>query len=1318
MKKRVVITFGGIILAIMGLMLSVMFLPSNTPIVQASASSYNGTFLNFRSATVGVPNVISKTFQHNSANFVYRSGNEIANLSGQIHGATLGTQNQAITNTGRISPTAGLTVFASGQGGNHRQWTGGRFTAVEDEYDFWINTADIDQNSLLERLRSQSGGNVYIAQATFFNFTPTVFPLDVHVLDNTATFTLYKLNIGINGRYEKRTVPRITDFTRHNIILWESRCNTTRYHDYLYNQLNAVLTQILYDYLYHVGQVPLLNMVSHSTGGVLNMMWANKHPHNVHSLFSFGGPFNGTPTGNAFYADGLGSLAGDLGQAFDAIMSLSGMDNMNTARHTALRDSWENAVALNPNLRLHAIGALQCMENFLQMLANEGMFPSSAVRPILLAFWAARYNPFTWQAMYYLTFPIVWVSAPLAPVTTPIGNLLPSNILRYMLTNMAVVDSSFFNLIGGWLAVTDDVIVSLDSAHARGFANPNNNIIPAHKAFRGIAGEAPDSNHVAHALMYRDDYLITEVYNIITMDGINPFYTTELFDNEVRIDGIRGIPLSGHITIPSVIGGRSVTEIRHNAFDGLSLPPYSQIISVELPYTLRRIGVRAFAHNEKLTSIDIPRGVRLIDDDAFFETGLTEVTIPNSVTHIGISAFWGAPITSLTFEGGGSLPLVIGDGAFAMTEHLGDIVIPNRVTVIGREAFRRAGLQSVIIEGGNRSVSIGAWAFSLNGSLISIAIPQNVTHIGESAFANIHLLAVIYAAAFSQPAGWHTRWNSSASFVYWGVTEFNGALYSLNANGTATIIRFIGNQLTFVIPNTVVIDNTSRAVTEIGERAFVSFRFLHVTVPSSIEHIGPEAFLGVNLQITWHYNPALTEYDTSGTRSFRRFVEEVIMPNSLTYIPDNAFAGMERLRHIRLSSGIASLDNYTFPPHITVMWSGRYEFRGNEFLRLLSSAVIFEVPTVIAGREITRINPRAFENNSWLRNVIIPYTITHLDIMFPEHIHVVLQGRYEFRGNEFLRHLDSDAIFEVPAVIAGREITRISPRAFADSLWLTDIILPNTVVSLDNNRFPEHVRVVWEGHFEFRGNEFLRYLGNETSFSMPSVISGRVIRSIGANAFTDNPQLRHLTILDSITYVGQNAFADTPNNFRIIWLYNPTITGRENILPHLEEVILPNNTAHIPDRAFEGASNLRVVSFGSHLRSIGSYAFAGTGISEINIPAGVTEVRQNAFYNTPLLKAAGEDGLIRAGSWVIGYAGDLGKELTLDADIAGIADSALGSQPELTVIRIESTRVIRLGKNNLCHSPLTFIFTGNLSHKNAQGWNTFADVIFPNLTLL
>ena len=70
-----------------------------------------------------------------------------------------------------------------------------------------------------------------------------------------------------------------------------------------------------------------------------------------------------------------------------------------------------------------------------------------------------------------------------------------------------------------------------------------------------------------------------------------------------------------------------------------------------IPNSVTTIGMSAFAHASRLTSITIPNSITSIGDFAFSLTGLTGVTVPNSVTSIGSYAFSACiDLTSVTFE--------------------------------------------------------------------------------------------------------------------------------------------------------------------------------------------------------------------------------------------------------------------------------------------------------------------------------------------------------------------------------------------------------------------------------------------------------------------------------------------------------------------------------------------------------------------------------------------------------------------------------------------------------------------------------------------
>ena len=77
--------------------------------------------------------------------------------------------------------------------------------------------------------------------------------------------------------------------------------------------------------------------------------------------------------------------------------------------------------------------------------------------------------------------------------------------------------------------------------------------------------------------------------------------------------------------------------------------------------------------------------VTSIDNKAFYESAVTNITIPDSVTSIGYEAFSSCfQLTSLTI---GNSVTSIGDLAFNSCTNLTSLIIPDSVTSIGYDAF-------------------------------------------------------------------------------------------------------------------------------------------------------------------------------------------------------------------------------------------------------------------------------------------------------------------------------------------------------------------------------------------------------------------------------------------------------------------------------------------------------------------------------------------------------------------------------------------------------------------------------------------------------
>lgn len=102
------------------------------------------------------------------------------------------------------------------------------------------------------------------------------------------------------------------------------------------------------------------------------------------------------------------------------------------------------------------------------------------------------------------------------------------------------------------------------------------------------------------------------------------------------------------VIIPETINGKSVTSIGPWAFSKWEVFYESEpaclnkLKSVEIPCSVKSIGLSAFAFCVNLAVVKLSKGLIKIDDHSFFScSGLTDIDLPDTLTEIGSSAFSG-----------------------------------------------------------------------------------------------------------------------------------------------------------------------------------------------------------------------------------------------------------------------------------------------------------------------------------------------------------------------------------------------------------------------------------------------------------------------------------------------------------------------------------------------------------------------------------------------------------------------------------------------------------------------------------------------------
>ena len=174
---------------------------------------------------------------------------------------------------------------------------------------------------------------------------------------------------------------------------------------------------------------------------------------------------------------------------------------------------------------------------------------------------------------------------------------------------------------------------------------------------------------------------------------------------------------------------------------------------------------------------------------------------------------------------------------------------------------------------------------------------------------------------------------------------------------------------------------------------------------------------------------------------------------------------------------------------------------------------------------------------------------------------------------------------------------------------------------------------------------------NLTEISIPSVLDGKILTTIGANAFSVN-QLTSVEIPNSVTAIGNAAFngnqltsIEIPNSVTLIGdsaFYKNQLTSVE--IPNsvttigfaafsenqLTSVDIPNSVTAIGERAFS-VNQLTSVSIGNSVTTIGDFAFTNNQLTSVDIPNSVTTIGWSAFSNNPLTSVSIGNGITSIG---------------------------------------------------------------------------------------
>ncbi len=242
----------------------------------------------------------------------------------------------------------------------------------------------------------------------------------------------------------------------------------------------------------------------------------------------------------------------------------------------------------------------------------------------------------------------------------------------------------------------------------------------------------------------REDEFLAAVIRVVTGMDVTANWTLE--NGVLTIFGpVWEVPWDGRQEeIRSAVIQDGVTEIGPGWFTG-----YTNLTQVQISDSVTSIESDTFAGCSSLTELTLPDSITYIGEQAFADSGLTELVFPAGLTSIEENTCFGCTaLTRVVIPDGVTS---IGEQAFVDCNGLTELVIPGSVRTIGAVAFHSCmGLTDLVLQDGVTTIERGAFGSCFNLSRVSI--PDSVTSIGESAFSYTSLTAEDIPARFDPVA--------------------------------------------------------------------------------------------------------------------------------------------------------------------------------------------------------------------------------------------------------------------------------------------------------------------------------------------------------------------------------------------------------------------------------------------------------------------------------------------------------------------------------------------------------------------------------------
>ena len=686
---------------------------------------------------------------------------------------------------------------------------------------------------------------------------------------------------------------------------------------------------------------------------------------------------------------------------------------------------------------------------------------------------------------------------------------------------------------------------------------------------------------------------------------------------------------------------------------------------------LSKIGKWAFKNCSALETVVLDDSIPLetINEEAFGDSGLQSIFIPKTVTLIETKAFNACKsLSDVTFSADGTDELEFENGTYSSSKYYGvfsgcsaltSITLPYRLETVSQYAFSECTSLKEINFAQNedgaygvKTISTGAFRKTAIETFVvpdSVSSMPTVTTYNHNTFMGCHSLVSVtlprlYTAEFS-----YTLFADCPSLKEVLVSPQNdryssvdGVLY--NKDKTVLVYYPVAREdangeiaTSYEIPyGTVTVGEFAFYHNYNKSSGYNDFAMLtEVSIPASVSSIEESAFQLPYLEtVRFEAGTGAASDAKTLTLGVEAFANYSLPAQSLTSIV--------------LPARLTSLGNYVFRD-CAAMTSVTFEEGCN--LKTLGTYVFYDCESLTQidlPDSVNSIGNYAFCNTG-LTSIELPDSITALPNYLFQNCEALtsvgVSDALTSIGTYVFRNCTSLTQFVIPD-----KVTSIGQYAFAGS-GLTSITIPDSVDTMGNYVFdacPNLVTVNMSSKVESLGLGMFRNCAmlKDVNFSSASLLT-----SLGNYAFSGCSSLEEILLPSGVTTIGISAFANC-TALKEIDLYSVTSLGNSafNGCSSLERFTFYGPLTTLGTKVFDGCTKLDIVidqnntSFAEDesgilynstmtevidlmgdlegevvlpdsVTTIADGVFAGTGITKITLPAGVTEISANLFQN-------------------------------------------------------------------------------------------------------